>query len=153
MLFRSSVNGPPPIVQPGRDASQFARAIDRQVATIYRLGDVEYETQETRVQDPLAMLYSSLKEKLKHAPYASKFERFLCDDWKIYIELAKHYLDDDAIIKHVGKREAINIKEFKATVLFFSIRKAFFTKFKIMCNCFLIISNSKKLIRLKFSST
>jgi hypothetical protein len=110
-----NVSGPAPVVQPGRDASQFARAIDRQVATIYRLGEVEYETQETKIQDPLAMLYSSLKEKLKHAPYASKFERFLCEDWKIYIELAKNYLDDDAIIKHVGKREAINIPEFKST--------------------------------------
>jgi hypothetical protein len=109
-----SVNGPAPVVQQGRDASQFARAIDRQVMTIYRLGDVEYETQETKMQDPFAMLYSSLKNKLKHSPYASKFERFLCDDWKIYIELSKHYLDDDAIIKHVGKREAINIPEFKA---------------------------------------
>lgn len=109
-----SVNGPAPVVQPGRDASQFERKIDRSIASIYRLGDVEYETQEKTMQDPFAMLYSSLKNKLKHAPYASKFERFLCEDWKIYIELAKNYLDDDMIIKHVGKREAINIAEFKA---------------------------------------
>lgn len=109
-----SVNGPPPVIQQGRDASQFERSINRQVATMYRLGDVEYETQETKSQDPQAMLYSSLKNKLKHAPYAGKFERFLCKDWEIYLELAKNYFDDDTIIKHVGKREAINIPEFKA---------------------------------------
>lgn len=109
-----TVNGPLPTVQPGRDAGQFKAAIDRQVSTIYRLADVEYETQENRIQDPLAMLYSGLKQKLKHARYASAFEQFLCEDWSIYIKLAKNYFDDDMIIKSVGKREAINIAEFKA---------------------------------------
>jgi hypothetical protein len=108
-----ATNGPAPVVVQGRDASQFERKIDRQIATIYRLGDVEYETKETSIQDPLAMLYSSLKQRLKNAPYASKFERFLCEDWKIYIALAKKYMDEDEVIKCVGKREAINVAEFK----------------------------------------
>jgi hypothetical protein len=107
------VNGPAPTIMPGRDASQFERAIERQVNTIYRLSDDVYQTEESKMQDPTAMLYSRLSQKQKHSPIAKKFERFLCNGWKIYLALAKHYLDDNAVIKRIGKREAINIAEFR----------------------------------------
>lgn len=109
-----SVNGPAPVIMPGRDAGQFEAQINRQVATIYRLADMDYQLQETKIQDPWALLFSRMSEKLKHAAYAKKFERFICEGWGIYIALSKRYLDDRAIIKRVGSREAINIAEFKS---------------------------------------
>lgn len=108
-----SVNGPAPVILQGRDAGQFENAIARQVATIYRLADDTYQTEETKLQDPWAMLFARMSQKLKHSSYAKKFERFLCNGWSIYIQLAKHYYDESQVIKRVGAREAINIKEFK----------------------------------------
>lgn len=101
---------------PGRDGGQFEGQIARQVKTIYDLADMDYEmqNQSTAQQDPQAMLYMSLKQKAKFSPYAAKFQRFVVNCWKIYLSLAKKYFSDDRIIKAVGRREAINIAEFKS---------------------------------------
>jgi hypothetical protein len=110
-----SVNGPPPVVMPGRDAAQFDKAIDRCVSVIYKLADDGYQLEESKVQDAEAALYQRLSAKQKHSQIAKKFEHLLCETWQIYIDLAKNYLDDNDIINRVGKREAINIAEFKAS--------------------------------------
>lgn len=108
-----SVSGPGPVVLQGRDAGQFERSIDRQVATIYRLADMDYQLEESKVQDTWGMLFASLRMKLKHANSVRKFESFIANGWTTYIHLSQKYLDDDAIIKRVGAREAINVIEFK----------------------------------------
>ncbi|MFN3454029.1 MAG: hypothetical protein ACK41T_03650 [Pseudobdellovibrio sp.] len=107
------VNGPAPVILQGRDAGQFEASINRQINAIYRLADMEYTLEESKIQDPWAMLYAGLSKKLRHALYASKFERFLCKGWEIYLALAKHYFDENTVIKKVGSREAVNIAEFK----------------------------------------
>jgi hypothetical protein len=109
-----STNGPPPIVMPGRDAGQFDKAIDRAVNTMYRLADDAYQLEETKMQDAEAMLYARLSARQKHSPIAKKFERFEVNGWKTYMKLAQKYFDDDMVIKCVGKREQINISEFKS---------------------------------------
>jgi len=107
------VNGPPPTVIQGRDGSQFEAALAREVEELYRLANLEYEMAENSVQDPYQQLFRSLSQSKKYQIYAKKFERFLCRVAKLYLRLAKRYLPDDYVIRAIGKREAINIAEFR----------------------------------------
>lgn len=107
------VNGPPPTVIPGRDGSQFEAALAREIEELYRLANLEYEMAENAVQDPYQQLFRSLSQRKKYQIYAKKFERFLCRVAKLYLLLAKRYLPDDYVIRAIGKREAINIAEFR----------------------------------------
>ena len=100
---------------PGRDGGQFEGQIERQIKTLYAIGQVEAINQTpASQQDPTAMLYQSLKQKAKLAPYAQKFQSFTIECWDLYLKLCKHYYSDDMVINAVGKREAVNIAEFKA---------------------------------------
>lgn len=108
-----SVSGPDPMVVQGRSGDQFAASLQEEVTELYRLANMEYELQENQTQDPNLQLYKSLSQKKKYAMYVRKFERFLCKNAKLYLELAKHYLPDDYLIKAVGKREYVNLAEFR----------------------------------------
>lgn len=110
-----NTNGSAPVVIQGRSGEQFESSIMSEIAELYKLANLDYEMAEVSQQDPWAKLYASLAQRKKYAMYVRKFERFLCNVAKLYLRLARHYLPDDYIIKAVGKREAINIAEFKAT--------------------------------------
>ena len=47
--------------------------------------------------------------------YIEKFEHFLKRICKLYLRLAKHYLDEQTLIPLIGKSEYVNIPEFKTT--------------------------------------
>lgn len=110
-----NVTGPGAVsILPGRDGAQFFQSIDRARKMIYELSPLEGEKEIAAQSDAWAILYSKLSQKKKLSPFARKFERFLVKLWEVYIELARNYYPDDKIIKAVGKREAVNIAEFKA---------------------------------------
>jgi hypothetical protein len=100
-------------VLPGRSGDQFASSLAEEVGEIYKLANLEYEMAEKTMQDPFAMLYSSLSQRKKYGMYVKKFERFLCEVAKLYLRLAKRYFDDQRLVRAIGKRAAINIAEFK----------------------------------------
>jgi hypothetical protein len=64
--------------------------------------------------DAFASLYRSIREKKQFSLYAEKFENFLVNVCKTYLELAKHYFDENMLIPAIGKAEYINIAEFKS---------------------------------------
>jgi hypothetical protein len=66
--------------------------------------------------DPYTLLFRSASQAQKFARYTEKFEEFLKEVCEIYLALAKHYLDDNAFIRAVGKSEIINIPEFRSTI-------------------------------------
>ncbi|MNJ94803.1 hypothetical protein D3C87_125060 [compost metagenome] len=112
-LREFSVAGPPPTILPGRSGEQFEGSLAREVNEIYRLANMEYETKESQGVDPQAMLYKNLAQRKKYALYVRRFERFLKQVAQTYLQLAKRYLPDEYLIKAVGKREFINIAEFR----------------------------------------
>lgn len=112
-LREFSVAGPAPTIINGRAGEQFEASIAREVAEIYKLANLDMEQQETQITDMQALLYKNLSQRKKYAMYVRKFERFLVEVAKTYLQLAKRYLPDDYLIKALGKREAINIAEFK----------------------------------------
>jgi hypothetical protein len=108
--------GSQPQILPGRDGSQFLPYIESQIKELYSVVDMDEENQETPNQmEPYTMLYMSMKHRKKFSTYGEKFEQFLKDLCEVYLELAKKYLPDDALIYAIGKSEQINIPEFRAT--------------------------------------
>lgn len=107
-----SVSGQPPIVIPGRSGEQYFAYLQSQVDEIYQLSDMNENLGEN-VSDPWMLLYASLRQKKKFTIYCEKFERFVCEVLMLYCKLAQHYLADDEIIRATGRREMINIPEFK----------------------------------------
>jgi hypothetical protein len=63
--------------------------------------------------DPLALLFRSASQKRKFSRYVKRFEQFLIDVATLYMKLAKIHMPDDSIIMAIGKKEAVNISEFK----------------------------------------
>ncbi len=120
-----SYNGTPPIVVPGRDGSQFLPYIAEQRMEMFDAVMLEElnETKDSGQVDAYAMLFRQIRQKLKYAEYAEKFEQFQIDVTETYLKLAQEYLDDDELIAAVGKSETINIAEFRQTTpLRYSIR-------------------------------
>lgn len=107
--------GKEPIIMPGRDGSQFLANIQAQITEMYSVLNVA-EDSEPSAQgqiDPYAMLFRSASQKKKFQRYIKRFERFLIQVAKTYIQLAKIHLPDDALIQVIGKKEQVNIPEFK----------------------------------------
>jgi hypothetical protein len=106
----------PPTVLPGRDGSQYLPYIESQIKELYDVAELTEENEPAPGQiDAYSMLFTSLKRQRKFAIYGEKFEQFLIDLCQVYLELAKQYLDDDALIYAVGKSERINMAEFRKT--------------------------------------
>lgn len=109
--------GQRPEVLPGRDGQQFGAYIEETLMEMYKAANAEeiWEEKESQGVDPWAMLFRSSKQKKKFSKYAQKFERYQKRLVFTLLELAKIYLDDDALIPMIGKHEMVNIAEFRST--------------------------------------
>ena len=110
--------GAPPQILAGRDGGQFLPYIESQISEMYSacmLEEINMEKESGQI-DPYTLLFRSASSKAKFNRYIEKVESFMKEFCKVTLELAKHYLPDDAFIQAVGKSEAINIQEFRATV-------------------------------------
>lgn len=109
--------GKEPTVLPGRTGAQYLEYVQYNTQEMYAALMIEDNEviDKTGQLEPFALLYAAAKKKRKYGPYASKFERFLVRLTEISLEIAKHYLPDDALIAAVGRREQINVAEFRKT--------------------------------------
>lgn len=108
--------GAAPTILPGRAGEQFTAYIESQIQDMYRACGAEelWETNpESAQQDPWAKLFANYKQRRKYAKYGEKFEQFLIDVADLTLKLARHYLDDQALIRAAGTSELINVPEFK----------------------------------------
>lgn len=106
--------GQQPLILSGRDGGQYTDYILRNISEMYQAVMLEEENQENEKQgDPIALLLKSMRRRKKFAKYASRFERFLISFCELSLELARKYYDDDRMIQAVGRREIVNISEFK----------------------------------------
>lgn len=109
--------GKEPTVLPGRSGAQYLDYIQYNTVEMYAALMVEDNDviDKTGQLEPFALLFAAAKKKRKYGPYAAKFERFLVSLTELVLELAKHYLPDDAVIAATGRREQVNIAEFRKT--------------------------------------
>jgi hypothetical protein len=110
------VTGMAPTIMPGRTGDQYLPYNQSQVDELYRVSNVMEDSELTQNgQDAFANLYRSIRDKKKFSLYAEKFEMFLQSVCQTYLDLARHYFDENMLIPAIGKSEYINISEFKNT--------------------------------------
>lgn len=109
--------GVAPIVMPGRDGSQYYGYMDKQIDEMYMVMGLQdlWSEKANGAIDVYAVLYRSGSQKLKFSQPVKSFERFLKSVCETYLALAKIHLPDDAVIYSVGKKEQVNIGEFRNT--------------------------------------
>ena len=108
--------GAPPTILPGRDGSQYGPYVDAQIAQLYDAVALAEENEEKGAQvDPYAMLFRKLDQQKKYAEYGSKFEQFLVDGCQLTLERAKIHYPDEFVVTATGKKERVNMAEFRAT--------------------------------------
>jgi hypothetical protein len=119
-------SGIAPTVLEGRAGSQYVDYMNSQIAELYQItGLVDEMEKASPTSDPYGLLFRSVKEKKKFSIYITKFELYLKSIVEKYLALAKHYLNEDALIPMIGKTERVNIAEFKST-------QEIFTQIKVM---------------------
>lgn len=109
--------GAPPQILAGRDGGQFLPYIESQISEMYSacmLEEINMEKESGQI-DPYTLLFRSASQKAKFSRYIEKVENFMKEVCATTLDMAKHYLPDDAFIQAVGKSEAINISEFRST--------------------------------------
>lgn len=103
-------------ILPGRSGEQYLGYMESQIREMYDIANLNEEAIDKEVNgDPFNMLYKSIKQKKKFSIYIEKFEEFLCEVAELYLDLARHYLPDDEVIPAIGKREVVNLAEFRST--------------------------------------
>lgn len=109
-----NVQGAAPQIMQGRDGSQYLAYLTSQIEELYSVMMVAESEEEASGQlDPYAMLFRAASQKKKFQRYIKRFERFLVDLAKLYVRLARVHLPNDQIIYAIGRKEMVNISEFK----------------------------------------
>lgn len=110
------VTGQPPTVLEGRTGEQYLNYVNSQITEMYQVANLAEDSEPAADQagDPFANLYKSIRQKKRFALYAEKFEMYLQKVCLTYLELAKHYFDENTLIPMIGRSEYVNIAEFKS---------------------------------------
>jgi hypothetical protein len=108
-------SGMEPKILAGRAGDQYLPYLNQIISMMYEAANLKEDIEKQTSQiDPHAMLYQSLRNKKKYAIYSQKFENFLIDIAEKALRLAKIYYTEENLVPAIGRREYINIPEFKA---------------------------------------
>lgn len=113
-----TITGKEPQVVQGRVGDQYLSTIQFVIENMYKSVQLDSALQKGANiggDGGFGFLFMSMAQKKPFLPYAKKFELFLCEICEGALNLARHYYDEDKIIKAVGMDEAVNIEEFKKT--------------------------------------
>lgn len=109
-----NVQGPPPTVVPGRSGEQFTGYLKDNIQEMYGMFKFDFNlSKASQSEDPKANLYKSAKQQAKYFRQQERLEGFFRSIVDTYLFLESKYLDEEEVIRAVGKSEAINISEFK----------------------------------------
>lgn len=107
--------GMAPTILQGRDGSQYLAYMQSQISEMYATANVEEKEADAPGQlDPYAMLFRSASQKKKFQTIIKRFESFLKDVCELYLDLARYHFPDEMVIQMVGKKESVNMAEFRS---------------------------------------
>lgn len=109
------VTGQAPVVIPGRTGDQYLPYIEAQITEMYNIAEVSEALEDKAEGEPWGELFKSLRQKKKFVVDAEKFEFYLVNYAKLYLDLARNYFDENTIVQMIGRNEQVNITEFKNT--------------------------------------
>lgn len=103
-----------PTVIPGRDGAQYEEYMSRITEEMYRIAQVpRHDEQKNSGSDAFSMLFRTMRDKMAFSLYGEKIEKLIIEIIDHSLKLARRYYPDDKVIPIVGKREAVNIAEFR----------------------------------------
>lgn len=112
-------DGEKPVYMAGRTGEQFTAFIIEQARQMYQAVNLPHLINDAangeKSSEPLSLLYKSMSQRGIYAFYLEMWEDFEKLLFTDAIRLAKHYYSDEHVIKIVGKKEQVNIQEFKDT--------------------------------------
>jgi hypothetical protein len=108
--------GAQPVLVEGRTGEQYLNYLTGTITEMYQVMNVAEETAQTKdgQMDPYGLLFRAASQKKAFSRYVKRFERYLCEVTKTGLKLAKIHLPEDTFIQMVGKKEAVNIAEFRS---------------------------------------
>lgn len=108
------VNGGIQVI-PGRAGDQFLPYISSNIDEMYVVANIDEEMKrkEGGQIDIWGSLYGSIKSKKEFSVYTDNFEHFLTELCRVSLELARYHFPDDEIIEMVGRKEVVNMEEFR----------------------------------------
>lgn len=109
------VSGMAPTVLAGRSGEQYFAYVSGQISEMYNAAMIPEDLEEKGDNDAWASLWKAVRHKKKFILDAEKFEDFLVEVCRTYLDMARHYFDEGTLIPMVGKSEMLNISEFKNT--------------------------------------
>jgi hypothetical protein len=110
------ITGGAPVVVPGQAGDQFITHLDKKIATLYQLADLQVDEDNIPPQvEPYTLLFRSIRNKKKFSLYSDKFVGFLTNVCSTTLAIFKKSANDQLLINAVGKNEQVNIPEFKST--------------------------------------
>jgi len=106
-----------PTILPGRSGSQYLEYMQSQILEMYQVAMMEEDSKAASNGqiEPYALLFKSASQKKVFQRHIKRFEGFLVRTCQLYLKMAKMYLSDETVIMAIGKKEQINITEFKNT--------------------------------------
>lgn len=102
-------------VLPGRSGDQYLGYMKDQIQEMYDVAMLGEEMIDKDLpSDGFQALFKSIKQKKKFSMYVEKFEEYLVEVCELYLKLSQKYLDEEAIIPIIGRREIVNIPEYQS---------------------------------------
>lgn len=112
----ANYTGSEPKILPGRDGSQYLSYMQAQITEMYNVANVEEKGMDLSGQlDAYSLLFRSASQKKQFQIYIKRFEAFLKEVAELYLELARYHFPDDKVIMMIGRKEQVNLSEFRDT--------------------------------------
>ena len=105
-----------PEIIPGSDGRQYEAYMTRMIGELYKIAKVpmQNDDKESAVgNDAFGMLFRTMRDKMGFSLYGEKIEKLITEIMDHSLKLARSYYDDEKVIPIVGKREQVNIEEFR----------------------------------------
>jgi hypothetical protein len=108
-----------PDVIPGRSGEQYIDYMLQQIQEMYQVCNVpgfnDDKVKTASNNDAQAMLFRSMRDKLRFSLYAEKVEKLIIEIMEYSLNVLRRRLPDQVLIPVVGMDEAVNIAEFRNT--------------------------------------
>jgi hypothetical protein len=100
---------------PGRSGDQYLAYMQQQISEMYQVANINEEReQKVSTNDPISQLFASVKDKKRFSIYSDKWGEFQKEWTMMSLRMTKEYYSEDMLIPIVGKREYVNIVEYKS---------------------------------------
>ena len=113
-----SYTGALPTIIPGSAGNQYENYMIRMTGEMYKIAKVPMQDDEKSSPvgtDAFGMLFRTMRDKMGFSLYGEKIEKLITEIIDHSLKLARSYYPDDKVIPIVGKREQVNIPEFRTS--------------------------------------